>query len=458
MNSCDTFVLTPEFNVYGCNVLSKNSDRPIGEAQPLLYTPAQDFGDNSSLKCTYIEIPQVQHTYATIGSRPYWMWGFEMGVNEKAVFIANEAQGSRIAEQGAENELLGMDLLRLGLERAASAEGAVDVISALLERYGQNANASQLFDRRYENSFFIADPNEIWLLETAGRRWIARRVTEKAAISNCYTIEGEYDKASTNIEKYARDSGFLAEGEAFNFAKAYTAPAMRQTIALPRWRRLKKLISEHRQYCLSDIRNILRDHYEGEIIAPRDGWGAGYGMMASICMHAMTWDSSQTTASMTARYDADLGVVVRYAPSIPCCSLYLPVYMTGYIPRCMSVGDKSYDGQSLWWRFERLAIAVSADYESNHRHLAEARDRAERIIEQEAAQAEAAAAQHVKKGEKSAANATLNICMDKCVSIAEDFIDDVYSKISIPHDSNGNVSGYRKEFLSDYCRRTGMRL
>ena len=68
--------------------------------------------------------------------------------------------------------------------------------------------------------------------------------------------------------------------------------------------------------------------------------------------------------------------------------------MTGYIPRCMSVGDKSYDGQSLWWRFERLAIAVSADYESNHRHLTEARDHAERIIEQEAAQAEAAAAQH----------------------------------------------------------------
>ena len=41
-----------------------------------------------------------------------------------------------------------MDLLRLGLERGATAREAMEVITALLEEYGQNANASRLYDKR----------------------------------------------------------------------------------------------------------------------------------------------------------------------------------------------------------------------------------------------------------------------------------------------------------------------
>ena len=48
--------------------------------------------------------------------------------------------------------------LRLGLERGATAREAVEVITGLLEQYGQRGNASRLFERRYENSYMVMDP------------------------------------------------------------------------------------------------------------------------------------------------------------------------------------------------------------------------------------------------------------------------------------------------------------
>lgn len=134
----------------GQQYYGKNSDRPLGEAQPLVWFPPQDHGDGETVECTYISIPQVPHTYGVLGSRPYWIWGFEMGVNERGVAIGNEAQGSRDESGETQTGLLGMDLLRLGLERGATAREAVEVITGLLEQYGQRGNASRLFERRYE--------------------------------------------------------------------------------------------------------------------------------------------------------------------------------------------------------------------------------------------------------------------------------------------------------------------
>ncbi len=241
MLSCDTFVLPAETTLSSSIVMAKNSDRPLGEAQALTWTAGAKHARGETVRCTYISVPQAGETYGVLGSKPYWMWGYEMGVNEKGVMIGNEAQGSRAAETGDENALLGMDLLRLGLERGATAREAMAVITALLEEYGQNANASRLADKRYENSFFIADRQEIWLLETAGRMWAAKRIEEPYAISNCYTIV-KPDECSEALEKYARDKGWLAADERFNFAKAYTAPAARQTSAVPRMRRLRALL------------------------------------------------------------------------------------------------------------------------------------------------------------------------------------------------------------------------
>ena len=456
MLSCDTFVLPAEANFFGSNLMAKNSDRPIGEAQALTWTDGAEHARGETVQCTYISVPQAEKTYGVLGSKPYWMWGYEMGVNEKGVMIGNEAQGSRAAETGDENELLGMDLLRLGLERGATAREAMAVITALLEEYGQNANASRLADKRYENSFFIADRQEIWLLETAGRMWAAKRIDEPYAISNCYTID-KPDECSEALEKYARAQNWLAPGERFSFAKAYTAPAARQTGAVPRMRRLRALLeAEDEPLDAVTIKAILRDHFEGTLIEPR--FGASFGTFPSICMHAMTWDGSQTAASMICRWTENVGPVMRYAYSLPCTSVYIPAYCTGALPPLMSASGEKFDENSLWWLFERLATAVSADYE---RYAPFARIGAANLdeeIETQAAKAERAAARAARAGQPEEAKAVLNEAMNQSARQAAAFAVKQFEQIRNAIRKRGGISGVRKEFIEEYCERVGMEI
>lgn len=456
MLSCDTFVLPAEANFFGSNLMAKNSDRPIGEAQALTLTDGAEHARGETVQCTYISVPQAEKTYGVLGSKPYWIWGYEMGVNEKGVMIGNEAQGSRAAETGDENALLGMDLLRLGLERGATAREAMEVITALLEEYGQNANASRLYDKRYENSFFIADREEIWLLETAGRMWAAKRIEEPYAISNCYTIV-KPDECSEALEKYARDKGWLAVDERFNFAKAYTAPAARQTGAVPRMRRLRALLeAEDEPLDAVTIKAILRDHFEGTLIEPR--FGASFGTFPSICMHAMTRDGSQTAASMICRWTENVGPVMRYAYSLPCTSVYIPAYCTGALPPLMSASGEKFDENSLWWLFERLATAVSADYE---RYAPFARIGAANLdeeIETQAAKAERAAARAAREGRHEEAKAVLNEAMNQSAHQAAAFAIKQFEQIRAAIRKRGGISGVRKEFIEEYCARAGMEI
>ena len=456
MLSCDTFVLPAENTLSGSIVMAKNSDRPLGEAQALTWTAGAKHARGETVRCTYISVPQAGETYGVLGSKPYWMWGYEMGVNEKGVMIGNEAQGSRAAETGDENELLGMDLLRLGLERSATAREAMAVITALLEEYGQNANASRLYDKRYENSFFIADREEIWLLETAGRMWAAKRIEEPYAISNCYTIV-KPDECSEALEKYARDKGWLAADERFNFAKAYTAPAARQTSAVPRMRRLRAMLeAEDEPLDAVTIKAILRDHFEGTLMEPR--FGASFGTFPSICMHAMTRDGSQTAASMICRWTENVGPVMRYAYSLPCTSVYIPAYCTGALPPLMSASGEKFDENSLWWLFERLAATVSADYDRYAPLVRVGAAVLDEEIETQSARAERAAARAARSARPEEAKAVLNEAMNQSARQAAAFAIKQFEQIRNAIRKRGGISGVRKEFIEEYCERVGMEI
>jgi len=126
-------------------------------------------------------VDQVGKSNAVILSKPAWMWGAEMGANEHGVCIGNEAVFTKLLEkEGLEEKLLGMDLVRLALERAKSADEAVTVITDLLEKYGQGGPCSDTqTDFTYHNSFLIADRKEAWVLETAGALWAAENITGK---------------------------------------------------------------------------------------------------------------------------------------------------------------------------------------------------------------------------------------------------------------------------------------
>ena len=175
---CDTLVVTPAASRDGVMLFGKNSDRQPNEAHQVVALPAANHTAGSEVQCTYRSIPQVAHTYAVLLAKPFWMWGAEMGANEHGVAIGNEAVFTKVPQM-KEPSLTGMDLLRLGLERGATAAEAVQVITTLLEQYGQGGNCGYLKSLYYHNSYLIADPQEAYVLETAGKHWAAKQVKKQ---------------------------------------------------------------------------------------------------------------------------------------------------------------------------------------------------------------------------------------------------------------------------------------
>lgn len=450
---CDTLGICQNRTQNGQNLIGKNSDRPMGEAQPLVFVPGAAYRRGATVRCTHLTLPQAEQTYALIGSQPYWLWGFEMGVNEHGLFIGNEAEGSRNAESGTKG-LLGMDMLRLALERSRNCREAMDVLAALLKKYGQNANASMLFDRRYENSFMLADPKEMWVMETAGREWVARRITDCGALSNCYSIETAFDASSEMLLQTAVQNQWQDPRQPFNFAKAYTLPALRQSRAVARFRRMNDLLSSCKTHHFDSVKRIFRDHMEGTLEEPR--FGAEAGQFYALCMHPMTWSDAKTAASLLVSYDDVLGLAMRHAFSVPCTSIYMPIYFTGYLPPGMQLGGACFDEHSLWWCVERMTVAVSADSAAYKEKAVSRLQEAETLIEGRRAAVEQQAKTRILSGKKEQGYALLNQYMEESAALIQQTVNGIYSEIAA--ELQNGIYGPCRELILWYREHCGLGL
>jgi secernin len=354
---CDAFVALGPATKDGIPLFAKNSDRPPRECQRLVQFPRHAGG--ARVRCQYLEIPGVGETAALVGSQPYWLWGLEHGVNEHRVAIGNETVYTK--ELLGPLGLTGMDLVRLGLERARTATEALEVMTGLIEAHGQGGSGHVHMEWPYHNGFLIADPTSAWILETSGRQWAARPAGDLGHVTNGLALGTDWVRGSADVTSHAVERGWWpVEGGRVDFAAAYNDDAsVPANVCVQRRRRAATLLAEARgQVTASTLRAILRDHYDaGPVHRPR---AVDDPRFFSLCMHADPLDN--TTASMVVALPSDGPVSAWVSLGSPCVGAFLPIYPEARIPPRLGLGGEAPDPASPWWRMRELLTLVERDF------------------------------------------------------------------------------------------------
>lgn len=339
---CDTLCVIGR----GRTLFAKNSDRPLAEPQVVQGFARRAPG--AGLHTQYLEIPDAG-AYALTGSRPSWLWGLEHGVNEHRVAIGNEKVWTVDDPAAQPPALIGMDLVRLGLERATTAEEALDVITTLLEAHGQGGSGEHDHSEPYFSSFLIADPHHAWILETSARTWAAQPVEDGAAISNRVSLGTGWTRASSDVAP-GRDFQDWRDPDAFVAIADQRLAATRATVA-----------TGAAALEPADLAAAMRHHGERPWGAPGSDPTDVSAVHAvplewegvTVCMHV--GDYQTTTASMIADLsdDADAPLRAWVALGSPCASVYVPVFPPLGVPP--ELGE-----DATWQRFRDLRERAEA--------------------------------------------------------------------------------------------------
>ena len=240
------------------------------------------------------EIPEVAHTYSTIGN-----------MNEHGLTIAESTWGGRPELEGSGLIDYG-SLIYITLQRARTAREAIKVMTDLVNEYGYGSEGE---------SFSIADPDEAWIMELIGKGksdpgavWVARRVPDgyisgHANHSRIHTfpLNDAETIYSPDVIDFARSQGYFSgKDKDFDFSRAYAvtdAGALRgcdarvwsyynrfadggvdqylpwilrgQGEPMPLWFPVKKKLSA------DDLKWMMRDHFEDTPLDMTKDIGAG---------------------------------------------------------------------------------------------------------------------------------------------------------------------------------------
>ena len=354
---CDILVVTPEATKSGRMIFAKNSDRDPNEAQTLEYIPKRE-SEGLNSKLTYIEFPELGSTNEIIISRPWWMWGAEMGVNEHGLVIGNTAVFTK--EDYKDTGLLGMDILRLALERRKTARDALGYMCSIIENYGQGGSGSYNHKFLYHNSFIIADDSEAWVLETAGNQWTAELIRGVYSISNTLTIKGDGRVSSSGLVSNAMSKNYVQNQKDFDFSEDYLSSNRYQRFAKGEERRdytMNKLKQREGDIDIEYMRDILGSHQREPFIPKK-------GSNKDVCMHYGALSRrSHTASSQVSVIGEDSQSHWFTGTSNPCLSIFKPISFSGGIPNLGREPKNSYDQNNYWWRFEKFHRKFQTNYE-----------------------------------------------------------------------------------------------
>ncbi|MCI7050259.1 MAG: C69 family dipeptidase [Bacteroidales bacterium] len=391
--ACTSFVVGKKASTDGSAFITYNQD-DYGMFGRLLYLPAAKHAPGTMRRIvdgdTHVyhgEIPEAPFTYAVMGY-----------INEHQVAITETTFGGREELADPKGIIDYVSLMTIALQRSRTAREAIDVMTSLVQTYGYASEGE---------SFSIADPNEVWILEMIGKGpeqrgtvWVAVRIPDNciACHANQSRIH-QFDlkdkknvRYSKDVISFARQRGYFSGKDAdFSFADAY-APAdfgairyceARVWSFYNRWvegmdKYLDYVDGKHigqaspmplyfepkQKLSLHDVMNSMRDHFEGTPFDVTQDVGAG-PYNAPYRPTPLSWEykgkryfnerpiSTQQTAGTYVIQVRDflpnaVGGVLWFGNDDPNMVPYTPVYCSATkAPECYD--PKDADGVTFSW-------------------------------------------------------------------------------------------------------------
>jgi secernin len=346
---CDTLVALPPTTRDGGVLFAKSADCEVNEANALVRVPRQAHAPGEMVRITHLVIPQARRTHELLLTKAFWTYGCEVGVNEFGLCMGEEAVFTTEMREEKDG-IIGPDLMRLGLERARTCGEAIEVMTRLLEEYGQGGSAELKGNSHFDSSFLLSDASEAYILETAGRKWAVRRVRDTASISNMFGIRRDWDRSSMSGEKGSLD-----------WAASYGLPDVPPTLGAPeRCRTTGETLARSRgQITARTIFDLVRHH------------GGGYHpatapVHSNVCIHAGPQKDRwwQADGVMAADVKGDDILVWVTGTSGNCVSIFKPIFPGMDLPDIGPLPTERFDPASLWWKHELLHRRAMADFAS----------------------------------------------------------------------------------------------
>jgi hypothetical protein len=357
----DLVVALGQATVSGNTLFAANSYGQATQRHRLQLTSGGPHAPDEFVRVAYVRLPQARQTYSVLGHQPDGSWGFTHGVNENHVALGVTGWHSRLPAVGG--GLTGTDLARLALERSHTALQAIDVLTDLITRHGECPETGTRAPA--DNLFLVADRQEAFVVEAAGRYWAIMECRQVRAVTDVALIQQDWQRLSPGLSALTIENGWWdGDGSKLDFAGCLDAQDATHIAARRRWGRATLALEQQNGAIDSAfLRQMLLDHYDGSVAAKTHR------------------PPGALTGSMTATLTGPADPAVAWcAFGPPRAALYFPLWLDGDLPS--AVHGASTEGIDIWQQTQDL-LALIEENDADRGRLGEALERLQTTFEQD---------------------------------------------------------------------------
>lgn len=400
--ACTNFIITKGATVDGSTMITYAADAHVLYGE-LYFFPREKYNEKDSMVVydwdtgkRLGKIKQAKETYQVVGN-----------MNEYQLAIGETTFGGRPELVDTTGIIDYGSMMYIALQRAKNAREAIVLIGSLLNEYGYNSSGE---------SFSIADPNEVWIMEiiskgpvNKGAVWVAQKIPDgyisghanQARITNFPLDDPDNCLYAEDVISFARNMGYYdGPDEKFSFSDIY-APVDFEGARFCEarvWSGFRKVNSNMEQYedyamgynlenrmplwikpekklSVGDVMNLMRDYFQGTKMDMTQDIGAG-PFDCIVRWRPLTWEidsktyfneraisTQQTGFSFVAQGRSwlpdPIGGILWFGVDDTYSTVYNPIYCgINKVPNSYAVGNGSimeFSDDAAFWVFNQVS-------------------------------------------------------------------------------------------------------